>query len=284
MWTSLALTSIRKATRLVTTPSGRAATQNAILRNNAARSVVPRFFSSGPFAVDAPDGEHDLQDIVSFDDSITYLVYICWNDSLMLHASLPLWQTRQEESSAWAKRVIDVASISEDADSITEMHHAVFEKQMFAVDGPDGEHDFEDMVSSDVVSLVCAVVFWVAPRFLCMYFLLSYFITYPSCNLNDHSVITSNSFCLHNITSCVNDNLLSGRAPCRRKPYHQLSICFRRPRRSQEDATDERRNSHAYSGANICECQVLMVEYYWDWVWELFDSYFILEKFELLVW
>ena len=87
MWTSLALTSIRKATRLVTTPSGRAATQNAILRNNAARSVVPRFFSSGPFAVDAPDGEHDLQDIVSFADSITYLVYICWNDSLMQHTS-----------------------------------------------------------------------------------------------------------------------------------------------------------------------------------------------------
>ena len=41
-----------------------------------------------------------------------------------------------------------MASIAEDADSITEMHNAVFEKQMFAVDGPDGEHDLEDMVSS----------------------------------------------------------------------------------------------------------------------------------------
>jgi hypothetical protein len=54
---------------------------------------------------------------------------------------------RQEESSAWAKRVIDVASITEDADSITEMHQAVFEKQMFAIDAPDGEHDLEDVVS-----------------------------------------------------------------------------------------------------------------------------------------
>lgn len=53
---------------------------------------------------------------------------------------------KQEESSTWAKRVIDVASITEDADSITEMHQAVFEKKFFAVDSPDGEHDLEDVV------------------------------------------------------------------------------------------------------------------------------------------
>ena len=54
--------------------------------------------------------------------------------------------TRQEESSSWAKRTIDLASITEDADAITEMHEAVLGKQLFAVDGPDGEHDLEDVV------------------------------------------------------------------------------------------------------------------------------------------
>jgi len=40
-----------------------------------------------------------------------------------------------------------LASITEDADAITEMHEAVLGKQLFAVDGPDGEHDLEDVVS-----------------------------------------------------------------------------------------------------------------------------------------
>ena len=69
---------------------------------------------------------------------------------------------KQEESSAWAKRVIDVASITEDADSITEMHQAVFEKQMFAVDSPDGEHDLED-----VVSIVLCPLTWNLEYILC---------------------------------------------------------------------------------------------------------------------
>lgn len=69
--------------------------------------------SEQPFAVDAPDGNHDLQDM--------------------------------EESSAWAKRTIDVASVTEDADAITEMHDAVLGKKVYAVDGPDGEHDLEDV-------------------------------------------------------------------------------------------------------------------------------------------
>jgi len=66
-----------------------------------------------PFAVDGPDGDHDHQDL--------------------------------EESSAWAKRTIDVASITEDADAITAMHEAVLGKKVFAVDGPDGEHDLEEV-------------------------------------------------------------------------------------------------------------------------------------------
>ena len=59
MLSSLALNSLRRASRLVATPSIRAA--------NASTRSSPRFFSGSPFAVDAPDGEHDLQDIVSAD-------------------------------------------------------------------------------------------------------------------------------------------------------------------------------------------------------------------------
>ena len=55
---------------------------------------------------------------------------------------------RQEESSTWAKRTIDVASVTEDAAAINMVHDAVLGKQVFAVDAPDGEHDFEDVVSS----------------------------------------------------------------------------------------------------------------------------------------
>ena len=47
------------------------------------------------------------------------------------------------------KRIIDFASISEDASSINMEHDAVkIGKPIFAVDAPDGEHDFEDLVSS----------------------------------------------------------------------------------------------------------------------------------------
>ncbi|KAL3787555.1 hypothetical protein ACHAWO_006412 [Cyclotella atomus] len=71
-------------------------------------------FMSSHYAVDAPDGEHDLQDV--------------------------------EESSMWAKRTIDVASVTEDAKAINMVHDAVLGgKQVFAVDAPDGEHDLEDV-------------------------------------------------------------------------------------------------------------------------------------------
>lgn len=60
--------------------------------------------------------------------------------------SLSLY-THKEESSEWAERAINVASVTEDADAITEMHDAVLGKTVFAVDGPDGEHDLENLVS-----------------------------------------------------------------------------------------------------------------------------------------
>lgn len=53
----------------------------------------------------------------------------------------------QEESADWAKRAVDVASVTENADEITEVHNAVFGDTLFAVDAPDGEHDLEDVVS-----------------------------------------------------------------------------------------------------------------------------------------
>ena len=71
--------------------------------------------SSTPYAVDAPDGDHDLENI--------------------------------EEHMEGVNRIIDVAAVTEDAQAITEMHDAVLGKTLFAVDAPDGEHDFEDMVS-----------------------------------------------------------------------------------------------------------------------------------------
>lgn len=53
----------------------------------------------------------------------------------------------QEESAEWTKRVIDVASVTEDADAINKMHDAILGKGIFAVDAPDGEHDLENVVS-----------------------------------------------------------------------------------------------------------------------------------------
>ena len=52
-----------------------------------------------------------------------------------------------EEHMEGVNRIIDVAAVTEDAQAITEMHDAVLGKTLFAVDAPDGEHDFEDMVS-----------------------------------------------------------------------------------------------------------------------------------------
>lgn len=47
------------------------------------------------------------------------------------------------------KRVVAVASATEDAAAINESHNAVLGKILFAVDAPDGEHDMEDVVSKE---------------------------------------------------------------------------------------------------------------------------------------
>eukprot|EP00804_Cyclotella_cryptica_P014997 CCRYP_000605-RA/>CCRYP_000605-RA protein AED:0.08 eAED:0.08 QI:286/1/1/1/1/1/3/275/160 len=113
MWSTLARTSLRRAFNLASRSAPSSALRPACSGCGTPIRCASRFFSERPYAVDAPDGDHDLQEI--------------------------------EESSSWAKRTIDLASITEDADAITEMHQAVLGKQLFAVDGPDGEHDFEDV-------------------------------------------------------------------------------------------------------------------------------------------
>eukprot|EP00804_Cyclotella_cryptica_P015010 CCRYP_000604-RB/>CCRYP_000604-RB protein AED:0.05 eAED:0.05 QI:146/1/1/1/1/1/2/345/138 len=118
MLTLLAQTTLRTASRF----APRAA---PVAAKAVSARFASRFMSEKPFAVDAPDGEHDLQDI--------------------------------EESSTWAKRTVDLASVTEDTKTINEIHDAVLGKQMFAVDAPDGEHDLEDVVSlTECTPLICS--------------------------------------------------------------------------------------------------------------------------------
>ena len=61
----------------------------------------------------------------------------------------------QEESTEWARRTVDVASATEDAAAINDMHDRVMKNQtLFAVDAPDGEHDLEDVVSRYVYLII----------------------------------------------------------------------------------------------------------------------------------
>jgi len=114
MLSSIALTTLRIASRI--NPM-LIMTRAPVAQAAAARYTTHhrRFMSATPFAVDAPDGDHDLQD--------------------------------SEESSEWAQQTINVASVTEDTAAINEIHDAVLGKKLFAVDAPDGEHDFEDVVS-----------------------------------------------------------------------------------------------------------------------------------------
>lgn len=113
--------------RAATTKLPAAAIRGAPVAQATVARYASRFLSSStPYAVDAPDGDHDHEHI--------------------------------EEHMEGVNRIIDVASVTEDADAITEMHDAVFGgKAMFAVDAPDGEHDFEDLVSLQcVLCLECS--------------------------------------------------------------------------------------------------------------------------------
>mmetsp|Transcript_25318 Transcript_25318/g.41742 ORF Transcript_25318/g.41742 Transcript_25318/m.41742 type:complete len:159 (-) Transcript_25318:52-528(-) len=113
MLSSLARATIRTtATRL---PAAAASVAGrALVAQAAVARYASRFLSStAPYAVDAPDGDHDLEDV--------------------------------EEHMEGVNRIINVAAVTEDADAITKMHEAVFSTNLFAVDAPDGEHDLEDV-------------------------------------------------------------------------------------------------------------------------------------------
>ncbi len=124
MLSSLVRTTLRATTTKLTAASAATATAHtpatgaAMARYGALVEIWKgsngRLSSSTPYAVDGPDGDHDLEDV--------------------------------EEHMEAVNRIIDVASFTEDADAITEMHDAVFGgKTLFAVDAPDGEHDLEAM-------------------------------------------------------------------------------------------------------------------------------------------
>mmetsp|Transcript_26819 Transcript_26819/g.43581 ORF Transcript_26819/g.43581 Transcript_26819/m.43581 type:complete len:138 (+) Transcript_26819:155-568(+) len=116
MLSSIALATLRTASRatpimmMTRAPVAQAAAARYATHHRRVMSM-----STTPFAVDAPDGDHDLQDL--------------------------------EESSEWAQRTVNVASVTEDTATINQIHDAVLGKKLFAVDAPDGEHDFEDVVS-----------------------------------------------------------------------------------------------------------------------------------------
>lgn len=101
----------RTAFRAVATAATRAPVAHASVARYASRFLS----SATPFAVDAPDGDHDLEDI--------------------------------EEHLAGVNRIINVAAVTENAAAINAMHDAVLSNTLFAVTNPDGEHDLEDVVS-----------------------------------------------------------------------------------------------------------------------------------------
>ena len=47
------------------------------------------------------------------------------------------------ESSAWARRIVEVASVTEDAEAINEMHNSVLKKPLYA-----GELRFDELSNS----------------------------------------------------------------------------------------------------------------------------------------
>ncbi len=107
--TTIGVTSTKLPAAVAVSASRAPVAQAAVARY----AYASRFLSSMPYAVDGPDGDHDLEDVAEHMEGVN--------------------------------RIINVAAVTEDADAITEMHEAVFGTNLFAVDAPDGEHDLEDV-------------------------------------------------------------------------------------------------------------------------------------------
>ena len=84
------------------------------------------------FAVDAPDGEHDYEDVVSF--SILFYIFLSFERSFFvhlllrcfLHASLQypsIVYTIQEEHLKGVTNIIDQASVLENPDDVRDEQH-----------------------------------------------------------------------------------------------------------------------------------------------------------------
>ena len=84
-------------------------------RRQSAACHAARFESGTSFAVDAPNGEHDLQDVVRI-QNYTYAIPL---------TPASLLYILQEELREWAKQTVDVALIKEDVDAITKVHNVV---------------------------------------------------------------------------------------------------------------------------------------------------------------
>ena len=83
MRSSLALTTLRAvsaraAAPMAATASARTTTRALIVQAAAARYVTTRFMSlEKPYACDAPDGDHDFQDLVRFVKPFMHTALIC---------------------------------------------------------------------------------------------------------------------------------------------------------------------------------------------------------------
>ncbi len=112
--TNMFLSSLARVTATKLPAAAAALASRAPVAEAAVARYASRFLSSmPPYAVDAPDGDHDLEDV--------------------------------EEHMDGVNRIINTAAVTEDADAITKIHEAVFDTNLFAVDAPDGEHDLEDV-------------------------------------------------------------------------------------------------------------------------------------------
>mmetsp|Transcript_14852 Transcript_14852/g.22018 ORF Transcript_14852/g.22018 Transcript_14852/m.22018 type:complete len:157 (-) Transcript_14852:68-538(-) len=126
------LSSLARATATKLPAAAAAVASRAPVAEAAVARYASRFLSSmtAPYAVDGPDGDHDHEDV--------------------------------EEHMEGVNRIINVAAVTEDADSITKMHEAVLGTTLFAVDAPDGEHDLEDVEehSSGVDRIIDEASLW----------------------------------------------------------------------------------------------------------------------------
>jgi len=118
--------------------------------------------STKTFAVDAPDGEHDLSDLeehaAGVEDIIQYAALHEKRDKIIEDHAAGLSSAFAvdapdgdhdlqdlEEHALGVETIIDFCAKVENADKINADHAAGSSDGFYAVDAPDGEHDLEDL-------------------------------------------------------------------------------------------------------------------------------------------